>query len=623
MTDLFRAPSLTQVSITECFIHTFTELVSLLCYTTHLKVLESSACVSDPRLPGSGILKSDTAEANLPSPKSIELHELKLQRHIREFRAWFQWDLCPFEVQNLQVLHLGRRGSAFAERIGLVQYVGKNLKELHLIELLSVDLNNFLEYTPNLRILHLDDLHQTSSWTPVPMIQAFFRPFLNQEGRHLSLQHLIITIRVHVDALKKAGWEQWSAIDGLLQKPEFALLETVDFKLKAHLGFPKIPDGVRQLLRGKLPFLETLGRLTDSLLSLSVGKKCIKGGYRLSTNTVAVSSVKITNCPIPKKKRTASERIMLTRVDIGRASKLFLPTIMMMERCIPNELVDCILENLYFDRDTLLSCALVGSAWVRSSQHGIFREIVLKLPSVQTLMDAYLKATMHLDALFSKKPYLASYVRSLELTLFPRYHLVTATHEVWNSLPPLLKAALIEICKASSVTQFSAIHFDILTFAELASLEEMPVPKSIPSTTFDHYRIIGNSLLFSSINYETLPPLLQAALTEICQAPSVTRFSAIQFDRPTFAEMASLFSCMRNLKVLDVGIIFHDWNMPDSLSEADTKPRRIQLSELRLMSSLRLFMTWFRQDWYPFEVRNLNSLEIISLPDIAVLWHQS
>ncbi|KAE9398597.1 hypothetical protein BT96DRAFT_1105795 [Gymnopus androsaceus JB14] len=196
----------------------------------------------------------------------IELHELKLERHIREFRAWFQWDLCPFEVRNLQVLHLGVRGSAFAEKIGLVQYVGKNLKELHLIKLLSVDSNNFLEYTPNLRILHLDNLYQSVSWTPVSMIQALFWSFLNQQGRHLSLQRLIMSIRIHVDALKKAGWEQWSAIDGLLQKPEFALLETVDFKLKAHLGSPKIPDGVRQLLRGKLPFLETLGRLTVQIV---------------------------------------------------------------------------------------------------------------------------------------------------------------------------------------------------------------------------------------------------------------------------------------------------------------------------------------------------------------------
>ncbi|KAE9397851.1 hypothetical protein BT96DRAFT_995410 [Gymnopus androsaceus JB14] len=261
VTDLFRVPSLTQVSITEFSIDAFTELASLLCYTTHLKVLKSYVFLNDPKLPGSTILKLETEEAGKrPAPKSIELKELKLERHIREFCAWFQWDLCPFEVWNLKVLHFGVCFSVLPEKIGLVQYVGKNLEELHLTRWLPDDLNGLHEYTPNLRILHLDNLHQSVSWTPVPMIHALFRPFLNQKGKRLSLQRLIITM-VLMDPPLSANslktWEQWTAIDALLQKPEFASIEMVDFRLSAIPRSPEVPDGVRHLLRGKLPYLET------------------------------------------------------------------------------------------------------------------------------------------------------------------------------------------------------------------------------------------------------------------------------------------------------------------------------------------------------------------------------
>ncbi|KAE9397844.1 hypothetical protein BT96DRAFT_1020507 [Gymnopus androsaceus JB14] len=210
---------------------------------------------------------------------------------------------------------------------------------------------------------------------------------------------------------------------------------------------------------------------------------------------------------------------------------------MTMERRIPNELVDLILENLYLDTDTLRNCALVGKAWVSSSQRGIFREIVLSMLSPMN-MDANLKVARHLDTLFSEKPYMASFVRSLELRSFGR---------------------------------------------------------SGPAV----------------------------ALTNVCQAPSVTRFSTIDSWFRTFAELVSLLSRMRNLKVLAVDMSCFDWNVPNSLSEleieeASLPPRSIQLEELRL-GIIPCFMTWFQRDWCPFDVHHLNSLDIPSEVDMVTL----
>ncbi|KAE9408062.1 hypothetical protein BT96DRAFT_1013544 [Gymnopus androsaceus JB14] len=241
----------------------------------------------------------------------------------------------------------------------------------------------------------------------------------------------------------------------------------------------------------------------------------------------------------------------------------------MMERRIPNELVDCILENLYFDRHTLLNCALVGRAWVRSSQRGIFREIVLHLPSgfAPPIIDAYLKAPTFLHALFLEKPYLASYVRTLELQSFA------------HAATPVYTAT------ASLVQRLSEVK----------------------------------KLIFHFVEWKSLPPLLKAVLTEICKAPSVTHFCAIQFELPTFAELASLLSGMKNLKVLDASVVCEDSKVPNSLPESEMKPRHIQLSDLRFTSSFLPFTTWFQQDWCPFEVGNLNSLEITSEVDIVTL----
>lgn len=151
-----------------------------------------------------------------------------------------------------------------------------------------------------------------------------------------------------------------------------------------------------------------------------------------------------------------------------------------MSETLPNELVDCILENLYFDTETLLNCALVGRAWVSPAQRGIFRQVVLHDNT------SYLKATLRLDALFDAKPHLAAYVQLLELRWFmPLYrhhqqqpsdlHIANANivqrlsnvkkllffRVDWTILFPVLKEALAKICMAPSVTQVSLIHLKI------------------------------------------------------------------------------------------------------------------------------------------------------------------
>ncbi|KAE9397850.1 hypothetical protein BT96DRAFT_995409 [Gymnopus androsaceus JB14] len=236
---------------------------------------------------------------------------------------------------------------------------------------------------------------------------------------------------------------------------------------------------------------------------------------------------------------------------------------------LPNELIEDILDNLYFDKATLLNCALVGRAWVRPSQRGIFREIILEWPAKQeyfaTLIGAYVKATARLDSLFAEKPYLASYVRSLELRRF--IYFATDTSDLHTATVDVVR-------RLSNVNNLSFVH----------------------------------------VRWECLSSLLQAALAEICKTPSVTRFSTFDFYIPRFAELASLLSHMGSLRVLDAGgaIYYDPYPLPNILSTLGIHPpRSIQLDELGL-SNGRRFIDWFQQDSCPFGIRNLKSFEIPS-----------
>ncbi|KAE9388009.1 hypothetical protein BT96DRAFT_1004582 [Gymnopus androsaceus JB14] len=196
-----------------------------------------------------------------------------LSRHIHPLTIWFQKESCPFEVRNLQVLRLS--GLEFSQMIDLVQYVGENLSELQIMSLQLGDLNNYFEYTPNLRILHLGNLWQTDSYIPVPIIQALFGRFNNQDSK-FPIRHLTIVLRPqHIEPSETRHWDQWAAIDVLLQKPKFARLETVHFQLFQPLKTIKIggrsvgpiTSDILELLRKNLPCLQKSGKLTVEMVN--------------------------------------------------------------------------------------------------------------------------------------------------------------------------------------------------------------------------------------------------------------------------------------------------------------------------------------------------------------------
>ncbi|KAE9397829.1 hypothetical protein BT96DRAFT_921159 [Gymnopus androsaceus JB14] len=151
------------------------------------------------------------------------------------------------------------------------------------------------------------------------------------------------------------------------------------------------------------------------------------------------------------------------------------------------------------------------------------------------------------------------------------------------------------------------------------------MPEAVYTATISLVRRLSslNSLSFNVISWESLPPLLKAALTEICKAPSVTQFSANHFYISIFAELASLLSRMKSLKILDLDMIHYNWEMPNFLSELGIEedslpPRSIQLDELRLYNA-RHFMDCFQRDSCPTGVRNLKSLGMRSQADMATL----
>ncbi|KAE9383420.1 hypothetical protein BT96DRAFT_1009206 [Gymnopus androsaceus JB14] len=250
----------------------------------------------------------------------------------------------------------------------------------------------------------------------------------------------------------------------------------------------------------------------------------------------------------------------------------------MTERRVPNELIDCVLENLYSDRATLLNCALVGRAWVRASQRGIFRKIVLELPE-STAYDevwamrvaTYQETTAHLGCLFAAKPYLASSVQSLELWRFGES---SGQPEVWYTA-------------AASVLQ------------RLSNV---------------------NNLSFCEIRWNALPPFLRSALTELF-TKSLIRVSFLgPFRIETFAELASLLSRAAHLKILDAAVFSWEWDVRDIPTYSDSEsnlegtnhplPRSIPLEQLKLHLDIDPFMTWFQQDGCPFQVDTLQLLSV-------------
>lgn len=118
-----------------------------------------------------------------------------------------------------------------------------------------------LTHTPNLRILYLRGLIQTDSSSPVPMIRTIFEPLLNPDGNKLPLQHLTLGLVIDlISPLETRHWEPWTEVDGLLMKPEFAVLEDVDVTLSKQSGGSEL-NGVDALLAGILQSLAGEGKL--------------------------------------------------------------------------------------------------------------------------------------------------------------------------------------------------------------------------------------------------------------------------------------------------------------------------------------------------------------------------
>ncbi|KAE9402565.1 hypothetical protein BT96DRAFT_918090 [Gymnopus androsaceus JB14] len=247
---------------------------------------------------------------------------------------------------------------------------------------------------------------------------------------------------------------------------------------------------------------------------------------------------------------------------------------------VPNELVECILDNLYFDKNTLLSCALVANAWVTPSQRGIFRLITLKPPhseygnNFSVLFRAYLKTNSLLIASFNEKPYLASYVRALELIHFP-----TVLQPTPN-VSPLWKA----LC--TSTTR---------VIRHLSNVE---------------------SILFKEFHWHsiTISPLLEEALVNILKAPSLTRIFLHDF--LSTSDLTSLLAYPAHLKALKVEWAKYPQVEPTLDNTTKAAPQSIQLDQLLLQIEQKPFHTfddlvdWFQHKACPFDLRHLRSLQI-------------
>lgn len=240
---------------------------------------------------------------------------------------------------------------------------------------------------------------------------------------------------------------------------------------------------------------------------------------------------------------------------------------------LPVEILDRILENIYHDKATLLSCALVEKAWVAPSQRGIFHVLVLLPPDpdpynphhdqLEALSKNYVKTTEQLVGYIDANPRLASYVRSLSLAMF---------------------------CNISQIVDWEAVYTSTaMVIRRLSNVE---------------------SLSFSCISWGSLSPSLTDSLMEMLRAPSVTRIFISTFDIPTFSDCASLLTQATDLKGLVVNDMFcSDWTLPEK-SYPPTPPRLIQLDELET-DSTSVFASWFQQESCPFQIQNLRSLRIL------------
>lgn len=233
-----------------------------------------------------------------------------------------------------------------------------------------------------------------------------------------------------------------------------------------------------------------------------------------------------------------------------------------MVNLFPNELIEHILDDLYFDKSTLLNCALVERAWSCSSQRRIFREIFLTTRGDHSNIG-------QLNASFNTSPHLASYVQSLGLLTL-------------RSIPETLDTLLVAIIQ----------------------------------------RVSGvKRLSLCDVDWTGLSPLLRESLTDMFRAPSLIHLSLPVFDISSFTELTSLLSQMTQLKSLHVDPFCGNWDamgfVPDLLAQSKgtgTSLPRSTLQHLGLGSLTRgrEMAQWFQHESCPHQVENISSLEIYS-----------
>ncbi|KAE9391073.1 hypothetical protein BT96DRAFT_1024268 [Gymnopus androsaceus JB14] len=244
---------------------------------------------------------------------------------------------------------------------------------------------------------------------------------------------------------------------------------------------------------------------------------------------------------------------------------------------LPNELVDCILSHLYTDAATLFTCALVGRAWVRSSQRGIFHSITLKYrghPESSIDFNAYLRTKKRLVESLDANPRLGSYASSLDLEL--------------------------PISFAANLDQWKALY--TFTAAIVQRLYNL------------------HTAFLRRISWDRISLSLREVLSYMLEAPSLTRIYFDAFFILTFPQLASLLSQMKHLKRLEVAsLTCNSWDVPSALISPDPlsgpglegagpPSRSIHLNHLLLCSNPAA--SWFLADSCPFALQNLESLEL-------------
>ncbi|KAE9395716.1 hypothetical protein BT96DRAFT_922653, partial [Gymnopus androsaceus JB14] len=260
LTDVFKTPSLTQIAFFMVSVPNFAQLASLLSHATHLRVLCPDVWYDNISIPVE--LNVDVIVASSHPPRSIQLDLLQFRRpsssvHVDIFLNWFQRDDCPFDVQNLQLLSIRLCTKSSA----MLQFLGRNLRELELLDVYSNEYRPHLEYTPNLRRLTLH-VPQTNAFNPVPCIEALFEPLLNADKTRFPLRKLGVNVGLAVrNVVDPTLWDKWAAFDTLLEKPEFSLLETVHIRLTAVFSY-SIPSGIEESFRRTLSYLEGSGKLS-------------------------------------------------------------------------------------------------------------------------------------------------------------------------------------------------------------------------------------------------------------------------------------------------------------------------------------------------------------------------